>query len=149
MARWLVAAAIAWPALCAAAVWQGVVSSPTGFTTAVYAAASRICHQRPERSFQTAGVQWPVCGRCSGVYLGGALGALIATRFVRRRPRLEAVRPFLVVSAVPTVLTIGAEWTGAAPIGNLTRALAALPLGAAIAVAIVRAAGAGRRKAIG
>ena len=36
--------------------------------------SSRICHQRPERSFAIAGIQMPVCARCSGLYVSGALG---------------------------------------------------------------------------
>jgi len=42
---------------------------------------------------------------------------------------------------VPTALTLGLEWFGLAPIGNLARFLSALPLGAAAAMAVIIAVG--------
>lgn len=94
----------------------------------VYAAAGRICHQRIERSFAAAGVQLPVCARCSGLYVAGALGALAGWFGVRRlRPGLS--RMLVLVAALPTAATWTAEMTGLASISNVERALAALPLG--------------------
>ena len=29
-----------------------------------------VCHQKPERSFFWKGKQFPVCARCTGIYLG-------------------------------------------------------------------------------
>ena len=29
-----------------------------------------ICHRKPERSFHIKGYQFPVCARCTGLYLG-------------------------------------------------------------------------------
>ena len=46
-------------------------------------AAGRVCHQRPERSFHVAGVQLPVCARCTGLYVSGAAGALAALARLR------------------------------------------------------------------
>lgn len=34
------------------------------------------CHQLPERSFFWHGQQFPVCARCTGVFLGEAVGVL-------------------------------------------------------------------------
>ena len=96
---------------------------------AIYAASSRICHQRPERSFHVGGVQLPVCGRCFGLYLSGALGAMAAWTS-RRRPG-GATRTALMVAAIPTAVTWSAEMAGLAGFSNVTRALAATPLGAA------------------
>lgn len=31
---------------------------------------SYICHQKPERSFKIGGRYFPVCSRCTGIYLG-------------------------------------------------------------------------------
>ena len=39
-----------------------------------YAAGSIVCHQIPERSFHIAGVQLPVCARCTGLYAGALAG---------------------------------------------------------------------------
>ena len=102
----------------------------------------RICHQQPARSFQTAGVQWPVCGRCSGLYLGAPIGA-IAIGLARRRPRRPVA--WLAIAAIPTAITLALEWLHLADVTNGARALTALPLGAAIAaVLVVTAAGRGR-----
>lgn len=35
------------------------------------------CHQRPERSFFFRGMQFPVCARCTGVFIGEILGVLL------------------------------------------------------------------------
>lgn len=35
-----------------------------------------VCHQLPERSLQIAGVPLPLCARCTGTYLGVAVGLL-------------------------------------------------------------------------
>jgi hypothetical protein len=57
--------------------------------------------------------------------------------------------PFwLAIAAVPTVLTLGLEWLDLARVTNIDRALAALPLGAAIAFVIVAIADARARPAI-
>ena len=144
----LTAAAIAWPLLLASVVWARQDGHQPLWTTAVYLVGSKICHQLAARSFHTNGVQWPVCARCAGLYLSAPLGAVVAMT-ARRRPGVwgAASWPILVVSAVPTAVTLAIEWLGLGAPSNLTRALAALPLGGVIAFLIVRTAG-GRREAI-
>jgi uncharacterized membrane protein len=142
MARFLLVAAIAWPAFLAGGFWSRAGDGPTSLTAAVYLAAGRVCHQRPERSFHTGGVKWPVCGRCAGLYLAAPFGALAA--FVgRRRGRAPAVR-WLLAAAVPTAVTFALEFTNLAPVSSLARAITALPLGAAVAHVIVSVAGSSR-----
>jgi hypothetical protein len=51
------------------------------------------------------------------------------------------------IAAVPTATTLALEWAGLAAPSNVVRAVAALPLGAAIAFVMVRAVS-GSRKAI-
>jgi uncharacterized membrane protein len=72
----------------------------------------------------------PVCARCSGLYLAGAAGALIAClwRVSRSTPH---TRRLLLVAALPTVITFALEFFGVMPFSNTARALAALPLGLA------------------
>ena len=141
---WLLAlGAIVWPAAIVGAAYapRGVLSSAG--TLAVYTLSSRICHQKPERSFHAAGHAWPVCARCAGLYLSAPAGALVAVArrgAHRKGKRLEAsVRRVLIWAAVPTAASVIVEWTGAAPVTNLVRALAALPLGAALAYAVIAA----------
>lgn len=92
-----------------------------------------ICHQRPERSFfLPGGTQMPVCARCTGLYVGGALafpltlaaGASVSARRARR---------VLALAALPTAVTWTLETAGAAAFSNAARFAAALPLGCAAA----------------
>jgi uncharacterized membrane protein len=138
MVKVLVALTILWPLLLAVSVWQRATAGPTTWTAIVQVIGSRICHQRPERSFHTAGVQWPVCGRCSGLYFAAPFGALAAVSR-RRRHDTSRTRALLAVAAIPTALTLLIEWLGIAPVGNAARFLSALPLAAAGASAIVTA----------
>jgi predicted membrane protein DUF2085 len=97
-----------------------------------------ICHQRPERSFFSCGVQWPVCGRCAGLYLGAAAGAMLACALGRRQSD-ASVRPdsasrwrrVLLASAAPTAALWIIEVAGVIDPGTSARFAAALPLGAA------------------
>ena len=135
----LVIASLAWPLLLGGAVVARARQPASGWTGIVYAACARVCHQRPLRSFHTAGVQWPVCARCSGLYLAAGAGALAA--WYRRRPAVTSARRLVAFAAVPTALTLVLEWTDLAPMTNVLRFVSALPLGAAIAFVLVNAAG--------
>jgi len=139
----LVVASVAWPVLLASATWPQAVGRPAAWSAVVYLAASRVCHQLPERSFHTAGVQWPVCGRCSGLYLAAPLGALAGVLVsARRLPDRRAVVG-LTAAALPALVTFGLEHLTTVPVGNVTRLLTALPLGATVAFVIVRVAAGG------
>lgn len=114
--------------------------------TVIHAGSSRICHQQPERSFQRAGVPWPVCGRCAGLYAGAAAGAWAAWASLRWRARRGAPVPPpaawrlpLLAAAVPTALTWGLEAAGLAGTTTGARFLAALPLGALATWAVAHA----------
>ena len=146
MVKWLVVASLVWPAVLASAAATRVSHAAPAFSALVYVAASRICHQRPERSFHTAGVQWPVCGRCSGLYLAAPVGALAAVGALGRRNRARRARPApklvfaLAVASTPTAATLVAEWLHLVPVSNAVRFLSALPLGAMIAYTVIRMA---------
>ena len=102
----------------------------------VYGAGTLVCHQRPERSFHFHGVQLPVCARCAGLYVSGALGALAGWAGSARRHR--HVRALLAAVAAPTALTLIVEWAGLAFPSNVVRAAAAIPLGAVAGCLFVR-----------
>ncbi|MDQ3488482.1 MAG: DUF2085 domain-containing protein [Acidobacteriota bacterium] len=112
-----------------------VVAAPAGLGTAslsaivayLYVAGSQICHQITERSFAYGGVQFPVCARCFGLYLSGALSAALAWLWSPRQ--LRWTRPALLVAAIPTGATWALEFAGLVGFSNISRALAALPLG--------------------
>jgi uncharacterized membrane protein len=134
------AAAAAWAAALPLATWIASRSHPAAalyaFSFGVYGLGAWICHQRPERSFYLWATQMPVCARCTGIYLGAAIAALLfySDRLAAPLTRRAAhVRSIVALAALPTLLTLAFEWTtGVAP-SNAVRALAGLPMGAAVA----------------
>jgi uncharacterized membrane protein len=102
-----------------------------------YEAAGLVCHQRLERSFSLAAIQMPVCARCTGLYFSAAAGALVAWLLPPRASTTRATRWLLALAALPTAVTFGLEVIGLAYPSNVTRALSALPLGAAVAWVLV------------
>jgi uncharacterized membrane protein len=127
------------------------------FASAVYAAGAVVCHQRAERSFEWTGEPWPVCARCTGIYVGAAVAALVLLAEARRSGasdstegrggagdaplRAEEVmraRIVCVAAVVPTVATIVWEWTTGRPSSNELRALAGIPIGIAVAWVLLR-----------
>jgi uncharacterized membrane protein len=134
-----------WVVLLAAAPAASLGVSASGI---VYAFGSLICHQRPERSFHIGLAQLPVCARCYGLYLGAAIGAIfVASGFSRkifsggtsgfsRKISPQHLRHAILVSAVPTAVTWSLEVLGLWDPSNVTRFIAALPLGAAVALTV-------------
>ena len=45
--------------------------------SSIYKTLSYVCHQIPARSFHLAGHQFGVCSRCTGLYAGFAVAALV------------------------------------------------------------------------
>jgi uncharacterized membrane protein len=101
-----------------------------------YQLGSRICHQRPERSFHIARTQMPVCARCFGLYAGGAAGLALAWGF-RRRWSPRALKASLFTGAVPIALTVAVEWLRVIETSNVLRWLTGVPLGLVAGFAIV------------
>jgi uncharacterized membrane protein len=130
---------VLWAALIVGAAWSDQAPAALGpvprlLAAATYATGSVVCHQRPERSFHANGVQWPVCGRCAGLYLSAAAGVLLTWVAGRRASGVPSSswRGILVAAAVPSALTAAIEWWNPAWSSTLVRAAAAVPLGAAV-----------------
>lgn len=113
-------------------------SASTRVAAAAYAVGAIVCHQRPERSFHTASVRWPVCARCTGLYAGGAAGLLL-WGVLRRRPRgsgttrpvrAPGLRAWTIAVAAPTAITVVTGALGVFDPSNAWRAALAVPLGA-------------------
>ena len=100
----------------------------------VYGVSSLVCHQLPERSLYWGAVQFAVCSRCTGIYIGAAIAAVAAAaidpaRVAALRPR---VRAMLIAGAAPTAVTVLAEWLGAWAPSHGVRLATGLPLGASV-----------------
>ena len=102
-----------------------------------YAVGSVVCHQLPERSFFIDGRQLPVCARCTGLYISGAVGLLgwvviKSARGWRRVPVTpRAALTIVATAAVPTAISYFTGMSGVWDGSNLTRAVLAAPLGVA------------------
>jgi uncharacterized membrane protein len=100
------------------------------FASAIYKVFSFVCHQIPERSFHLAGHQFAVCSRCTGLYAGFAVAALIypLTRALIRTdtPR----RRWLILAAVPLLIDFSLTYFGVWSNTHLTRFSTGALLGA-------------------
>ena len=116
---------------------------PVRIAAPVYLFASFVCHQIEERSFHVGGQPLPVCARCLGIYAGAAavagLGCLAGFRRPLARWPAARFRRIAVVAALPTAVTVVAEWLGVWATSNSQRASAGLLLGAAAALVVVGA----------
>jgi uncharacterized membrane protein len=138
LAAWLWVAAL----LAAPLAASGDINLTPTMGIAVYLAGSLICHQRPERSFHLSDVRMPVCARCSGLYIGGAIGVVAwiavagmrqsVSRTARAFVVSSAPRTLLITLSVPTLITVMTAMAGIWDPGNVTRAALALPLGLGI-----------------
>ena len=106
-----------------------------------YAIGAVICHQQAARSFALWSQQLPVCARCTGIYVGAAIAALVS---MSRLAAMNVVQGFsaaktIAVAALPTLATLAYEWSTSATPSNIVRAIAGFPLGAAVAWVILAA----------
>jgi uncharacterized membrane protein len=129
----------------AAATWVALLMLgpvlPVPVAGVLYALASHICHQLPERSFHLLSSQLPVCARCLGIYAGAAAGLLLTVHpWLRHRVSRMSPRTMLCAGAVPTLITVVMEWGGVWSGGNSVRAAAGATLGLAVAFVVAPAA---------
>lgn len=134
--------AIVWPLALGAALVDRFDHDRSLASSVVYLAASRVCHQRADRSFHTNGQPWPVCARCAGLYLAAPLGVALAVG--RRRRGRAALARVVTLAAIPLTATWLAEAAFRAPVPASARFLTALPLGTAVMFALVMLGGTGR-----
>jgi len=150
--------------LVGAAVWAAaLIGAPTLASTAssaspgliasvaIYGAGGLVCHQRPERSFRTGSLQWPVCARCTGLYLSAGLGSLLVLVSGQWRPHSTAhwhprATAWLLSAAAPTLASWCLERLGLIAAGNMLRAVLAAPLGFAVAALLAYVVANGRSR---
>ena len=134
----LAAAAVTWFALVVLA--PGL---PPLLAAVVYAAGSLVCHQLPDRSFHWHDAQLAVCARCTGLYLGACstvgLAALPPSTYARWTASRAQVGWLLALAALPTILTVVAEWAGLWSPSSIVRAGTGVALGVAGALVVATA----------
>lgn len=141
MARRLVAtgtvAILLWGVAILATPWLATAPArgTRSLAAVAYLVGAAVCHQRPDRSFHLRGVPLPVCARCTGLYLGAAVGAIGAwSRRGRTRRPLGPRRQQLALLA--TALPIGATWLAeqaGGAVSSVARGVAAVPFAAVAA----------------
>jgi len=79
------------------------------FAAAIYKTFSFVCHQIPERSFHIAGYKFAVCSRCTGLYSGFAIAALIypLVRSLRQTRTPSIVWLFLAAAPLAVDFSLG------------------------------------------
>jgi uncharacterized membrane protein len=100
-------------------------------TALVYVVGSIVCHQIPERSFYFSGIQFPVCARCTGLYVGGIIGLALWSVRRHRALRSRDARRALLLTSMPTLATLATAALGWWDPANALRAVLAAPLGVA------------------
>ena len=89
------------------------VASQHGFLAAtLYQGFSYVCHQAPERSFFIANRPFAVCARCTGLYMGFALAALIYPLLTSLRRTNPPKRKWLFLAVVPLAIDFGLGFLG-------------------------------------
>lgn len=98
-----------------------------------YVVGAIVCHQQADRSFRLSETTLAVCARCTGLYVGAAAVALMMLMLgafrSQRGCRWKDARTLLIVSALPTIVSVLGETFGVVDPGNLIRAILGLPLG--------------------
>jgi uncharacterized membrane protein len=139
-AWWLPALSLLWSgAVPAAAAGASIAGGPWASIVAiVYGIGHVVCHQRPERSFAWGDAAWPVCARCSGIYFGATVGAMLGLLAPLALVATPArVRRWLLMSSIPVALTLAYEWsTGQVPT-NAVRAVSGGVVGMMVAWLLV------------
>ena len=71
------------------ATWGPMLAAAAGFELPgweafVHETSTPFCHQYPARSFHAASHVFPLCARCTGMWLGITLGVVVAMLFIPR-----------------------------------------------------------------
>ena len=102
----------------------------------IFSIGAVICHQLPDRSFFWGEQQFPVCARCTGLYLSALLGAAawLSVKITRRWRPVRVTQPVvvraLIIASMPTLISVSTEMIGWWDGSNISRAIFAVPLGA-------------------
>jgi uncharacterized membrane protein len=111
--------------------------SPAAYlgTLAIYAIGGAVCHQLEPRSFHLWGHQMPVCARCTGIYVGAAVGAVLAAQ--RERALRLSPRWIVGLAAAPLAASVLVERIAGVSMSNSVRCATGIVAGLAVAWVLV------------
>lgn len=119
--------------------WLLIVAAPLfaahkhpALASAIYFFFHKICHQIPERSFFLWGKQLAVCSRCTGLYSGFLLAALIYPMLFPLKRVEVPPRWLLLLALVPMGLDLFADAIGIFENSLLSRLISGIILGVAV-----------------
>ncbi|HEU4479653.1 MAG TPA: DUF2085 domain-containing protein, partial [Pyrinomonadaceae bacterium] len=98
----------------------------------LYQAFSYACHQQPERSFFIAGLPFAVCARCTGLYIGFALAAVLYPLLTWLRRTNPPERKWLFLAVGPLAIDFGLGLLGIWHNTHTSRFLTGALLGAVV-----------------
>ena len=78
----------------------------------IYQTFSHLCHQLPERSFFIKGHPLAVCARCTGIYAGFAVAAVLYPLARSLRQTEVPARKWLFIAAAPLAIDFAIEFSG-------------------------------------
>lgn len=78
----------------------------------IYQGFSHVCHQLPERSFFIEGHALAVCARCTGIYAGFAVAAVLYPLTRSLRQTEAPARKWLFIAAAPLAIDFAIEFSG-------------------------------------
>jgi uncharacterized membrane protein len=137
--RALVVGSTTWAGALPLATYAASQSQPTPAAylgaLAIYAIGGAVCHQLEPRSFHVWGRQMPVCARCTGIYAGAALGAILAA--ARPRALRQSPRSMAAVGTAPIAVSVLVEWTTGVATSNGLRCATGVVAGLAVAWVLV------------
>ncbi|HVS21851.1 MAG TPA: DUF2085 domain-containing protein [Pyrinomonadaceae bacterium] len=100
------------------------------FAFTIYKAFSFVCHQIPERSFHLGEHQFAVCSRCTGLYSGFAMAALVYP-LARSLKRTDTPRRlWLLLAPLPLAIDFSLTYFGIWSNTHVTRFSTGALLGA-------------------
>ena len=101
------------------AVMAIIIGAPVALATGhgqlaatIYQAFSHVCHQLPERSFFIDGHPFAVCARCTGIYAGFAIAAVVYPLTRSLRQTEAPARRWLFIAAAPLLIDFAFEFSG-------------------------------------
>ena len=85
--------------------WNFLTHSPSGCYGKALSIGSSVCHQISSHSFSSDDIQFPVCARCTGLYLGSFIGILYG--FLSGKKIAIPKKKYLILLAILFILWAG------------------------------------------